>query len=248
MLIYRLPSQGHTWLLFYSWEQRKLSDVLTGLQNNTLSRAELSLEKGVALNVHYGDVLIKFGELLNVKKEVLPTIIDASIIAKYKASVLQNGDIIVADTAEDETVGKCSEISGLTNEIALSGLHTIPYRPQFKFALGYLGYYLNSDSYHHQLLPLMQGIKVTSISRTAMQNTTVCYPKAEVEQEHISTYFQRLDNLITLHQRERILIENLKRRFNLCQENQCYSVNIMQNGFRFTRRVQYERLQWRSTQ
>ena len=185
-----------------AWEQRKLGEVLIGLQNNTLSRAELTSEQGVALNVHYGDVLIKFGEYLDVKKEALPMVMDSSIVAKYKASFLQNGDIIVADTAEDETVGKCSEIAGLTNETAISGLHTIPYRPQFRFASGFLGYYMNSNSYHHQLLPLMQGIKVTSISKSAMQNTSICYPKTEDEQAEISGFFRNLDHLIALHQRK----------------------------------------------
>ena len=50
------------------WEQRKLGDILISLQNNTLSRADLSNEAGVAKNVHYGDVLIKFGEVLDVSK------------------------------------------------------------------------------------------------------------------------------------------------------------------------------------
>ena len=194
-----------------AWEQRKLGEVLIGLQNNTLSRAELTSEQGVALNVHYGDVLIKFGEYLDVKKEALPMVMDSSIVAKYKASFLQNGDIIVADTAEDETVGKCSEIAGLTNETAISGLHTIPYRPQFRFASGFLGYYMNSNSYHHQLLPLMQGIKVTSISKSAMQNTSICYPKTEDEQAEISGFFRNLDHLIALHQRKLEKLKNLKK-------------------------------------
>ena len=185
------------------WEQRKLGEVLISLQNNTLSRAELTTESGAAFDVHYGDVLIKFGEYLDIKKELLPMIMDGALPTKYKASFLQNGDVIVADTAEDETVGKCSEIAGLTDEIVISGLHTIPYRPLLKFASGYLGYYMNSTSYHHQLFPLMQGIKVTSISKSAMQNTIICYPKSEEEQAEISTYFRGLDNLITLHQRER---------------------------------------------
>lgn len=184
------------------WEQRNLSEVLINLQNNTLSRADLSFKQGTALNVHYGDVLIKFSEYLDVKKEVLPMIADGSIVAKYKGSFLQNGDIIVADTAEDETVGKCSEIASLTDEIVISGLHTIPYRPQFKFASGFLGYYMNSGAYHHQLLPLMQGIKVTSISKSAMQNTIISYPESEEEQAEISSFFRNIDNLITLHQRK----------------------------------------------
>ena len=193
------------------WEQRKLGDMLISLQNNTLSRAELSNETGVAKNVHYGDVLIKFGEVLDVSKEQLPMVLDESVLSKYKASFLQNGDVIVADTAEDSTVGKCCEIAGLNNEVVLSGLHTIPYRPIEKFAFGYLGYYLNSGAYHNQLIPLMQGIKVTSISKSAMQDTDIVYPKSVEEQGKIGDYFQSLDHLITLHQRELEKLQYIKK-------------------------------------
>ena len=188
-----------------------MGEILIGLQNNTLSRADLSNETGVAKNVHYGDVLIKFGEVLDVSKEKLPMISDESILSKYKSSFLQNGDVIVADTAEDSTVGKCSEIAGLNDEIVLSGLHTIPYRPIEKFASGYLGYYLNSSAYHNQLIPLMQGIKVTSISKSAMQDTDIVYPKSMEEQGKIGDYFQSLDNLITLHQRKYDKLTNVKK-------------------------------------
>ena len=193
------------------WEQRKLGDILISLQNNTLSRADLSNEAGVAKNVHYGDVLIKFGEVLDVSKEKLPMISDESVLSKYKSSFLQNGDVIVADTAEDSTVGKCSEIAGLNDVVVLSGLHTIPYRPIEKFASGYLGYYLNSSAYHNQLLPLMQGIKVTSISKSAMQDTDIVYPKSVEEQGKIGDYFQLLDRLITLHQRKCNELKEIKK-------------------------------------
>lgn len=181
------------------WEQRKLGEMLHSLKNNTLSRAELTYEESGIKNVHYGDILIKYGEILDIKKEKLPSIINAEIAEKYKTSFLQNGDIIFADTAEDETVGKCSEIAGLTNEKVLSGLHTIPYRPQLEFATGYLGYYLNSNAFHQQLIPFMQGIKVTSISKSAMQNMKVFYPKFLEEQKKIGIYFSALDESITLH-------------------------------------------------
>ena len=139
---------------------------------------------------------------MDVSKEKLPMISDESVLSKYKSSFLQNGDVIVADTAEDSTVGKCSEIAGLNDEVVLSGLHTIPYRPIEKFASGYLGYYLNSSAYHNQLIPLMQGIKVASISKSAMQDTDIVYPKSVKEQGKIGDYFQSLDHLITLHQRK----------------------------------------------
>ena len=185
-----------------AWEQRKLGETLYSLRNNTLSRVELSLENGVAKNVHYGDVLVKFGEILDVEKEFLPMIVDESVVAKYRSSFLQNGDIVIADTAEDEAVGKCSEIAGLSDEKVIAGLHTIPCRPLFNFASGYLGYYLNSNAYHKQLLPLMQGIKVTSISKSALQDTEIQYPGSLEEQEQIGTFFRHLDHLITLHQRK----------------------------------------------
>ena len=194
-----------------AWEQRKLKNILVSLQNNTLSRADLSNNTGVAKNVHYGDVLIKFGEVLDISKEQLPMITDEKVLPKYKASFLQNGDVVVADTAEDTTVGKCSEIAGLNDEVVISGLHTIPYRPVEKFATGYLGYYLNSDSYHNQLIPLMQGIKVTSISKSAMQDTNIIYPNSKEEQAKIGKYFITLDHLITLHQRELDHLKLLKK-------------------------------------
>ena len=185
--------------------------MLVGLQNNTLSRADLLSDTGVAKNVHYGDVLIKFGEILDVSKEQLPMISDESVLTKYKASFLRNGDVIVADTAEDSTAGKCSEIAGLNDEVVLSGLHTIPYRPVEKFASGYLGYYLNSGAYHNQLIPLMQGIKVTSISKSAMQDTNIVYPKSREEQGKMGAYFRSLDEMITLHQRKCDELQNMKK-------------------------------------
>ena len=75
-------------------------------------------------------------------------------------------------------------------------------------ALGYLGYYLNSNAYHYQLLPLMQGIKVLSLSRSNIQKTSVSYPIAVKEQQLIAYYFSQLDNLITLHQRK---LEEMKK-------------------------------------
>ncbi len=193
------------------WEQRKFRETFDFMQNNALSRADLSSAAGDIMNVHYGDILIKYGEVLDVKKDEMTYLLDASLVNKYQASLLQNGDIIIADAAEDETVGKCSEIAGLTDEKVLSGLHTIPCRPRGNFAEGYLGYYLNSSSYHDQLLPLIQGTKVSSISKSSIQDTDIMYPKSETEQRQIGDYFRNLDHLITLHQRKYDKLKTLKK-------------------------------------
>ena len=99
----------------------------------------------------------------------------------------------------------------MTDEIVLSGLHTIPCRPKLKFADGYLGYYLNSEIFHQQLLPFMQGIKVTSISKAAMKKMNIIYPKSVEEQAKIGGYFYNLDNLITFHQQKCDELKNIKK-------------------------------------
>lgn len=189
----------------YVWEQRKFDEVFDcTIPNNTLSRAELNYENGSVKNIHYGDILIRYGSIVDVQNDEIPFATGKSS-DDFKGALLQDGDIVIADTAEDETTGKACEIGNSQGVNVVSGLHTMVCRPRNKMASGYLGYYLNSDAYHHQLLPLMQGIKVLSLSKTNVQKTMVCYPKRESEQQLIADYFRNLDNLITLHQRKILL-------------------------------------------
>ena len=193
------------------WEQRKFDEVFDcTVPNNTLSRAELSYDEGTVLNVHYGDVLIKYGSVLDVQKDDIPRI-PHRCREDFNGALLQDGDVIIADTAEDETTGKACEIGNLQGSTIVSGLHTMVCRPRYRMALGYLGYYLNSNAYHHQLLPLMQGIKVLSLSRSNIQKTRVSYPAAVKEQQLIAKYFSQLDHLITLHQRKYDKLQNIKK-------------------------------------
>ena len=207
--------------MLIAWEQREFSSSFEILQSNTLSRAELNAENGVVGNVHYGDILVKYGEVLDLKTETLPYIQSKEIADKFKSSLLRNGDVVIADTAEDETVGKCTEIANLGAFDVLAGLHTIPLRPKQKYAVGYLGYYMNSNSFHDTLLPLMQGTKVTSISKSALQGTTISCPTEYSEQQQIGSYFRNLDHLITLHQRKQ---KPTILRFSICAliKRKCY--------------------------
>ena len=131
----------------FSWEQRKFDEVFDcTVPNNTLSRAELSYDEGTVLNVHYGDVLIKYGSVLDVQKDDIPRI-PHRCREDFNGALLQDGDVIIADTAEDETTGKACEIGNLQGSAIVSGLHTMVCRPRNRMALGYLGYYLNSNAY-----------------------------------------------------------------------------------------------------
>jgi len=178
------------------WEEHAFSDIFTFIPNNTLSRANLNNENGSVQNIHYGDVLIKFRECLNVQNERLPFISDVQDIERYHKVRLVNGDVIIADTAEDETVGKCTELIGLAGEIIVPGLHTIAIRPNKMFASGYLGFYMNSNSYREQLTQIMQGIKVLSISKTAISHTKIRFPSSINEQEKIARSLSSINDEI----------------------------------------------------
>ncbi|MCS2716217.1 restriction endonuclease subunit S [Bacteroides thetaiotaomicron] len=189
------------------WEEKEFSNTFLFLNNNTLSRAELNYESGSTKNVHYGDVLIKFGECLDISKEELPYITNEKIANKY--AHLQDGDIIIADAAEDETVGKCTELLNV-NEQVVAGLHTIACRPLLSFANRYLGYLLNASVFHNQLLPLMQGTKIVGISKSAIKDTLIYYPEFN-EQAQIGNYFQNIDKLIEAKQSRIDKLKNIKK-------------------------------------
>ena len=192
------------------WEQRKFNKVLEySVSTNTLSRAKLSNEPSDIKNIHYGDILVKYSAIVDVMSDDIPYVIEGKI-EHYKTQVLRNGDIIIADTAENFSVGKVIEIMGIMDVFVVSGLHTIAARPSIDFAPKYLGYYLNSPSYRSQLFRLMQGIKVLSLSKTNLAKTEIMFPRNINEQQQIGALIYLIDKLITLHQRKLETLKHIK--------------------------------------
>ena len=110
------------------WQEKRLGEIGMFLSNNTLSREQLNASNGDVYCIHYGDVLIKYPSIIDCEKEIMPFINENA----YKESMtdfLENGDIIISDTAEDETVGKACEIQNVGNKKILAGLHTMLLRP-----------------------------------------------------------------------------------------------------------------------
>lgn len=193
------------------WEQRKFEDSFNfPVSTNSLSRAMLNYDRGEVKSVHYGDVLIKYPAILNVKTAQIP-FINNGTRENFKSNLLKNGDLIFADAAEDESVGKAVEVNALTDEYLVSGLHTIVARPKGKMAEFFLGYYINSEIYHRQLLRLMQGTKVSAISKKNLLETEVSFPTRIEEQEKIGNFFKQLDDTIALHQRKLDLLKEQKK-------------------------------------
>ena len=187
-------------------------DCFEPLRNNTYSRAAMSPTMGVA-NIHYGDVLVKYGEVLDFEVADVPSLLSGTAPI---GDELQDGDVVIADTAEDETCGKSVEIAHLGSRKAVAGLHTIACRPKpGLFVPGWLGYYINSVPYHRQLVRLMAGSKVLSISRAALQGTTILVPSL-AEQRRTVAVLSSCDQLIRLKQK--LLEEKKTQKLALLQQ------------------------------
>ena len=174
------------------------ADAFVLLQNNTFSRDCLTIEEAEILNIHYGDILVKYGAVVDTSVDAIPYIREGIDVSKYSSnSYLKNGDVVFADTAEDYAVGKVCEIFRADGRKILSGLHTMPFRPTFICAPMYLGYYLNSAAYRVQVLPMIQGAKVSSISKSEIRKTKLYIPSLARQQQIVNVLYaldQRIDH------------------------------------------------------
>lgn len=191
------------------WKENTVKALGTFFSNNTYSRDCLNYEKGEYQNVHYGDVLITFPDVLNANNPLLPYINDDEKFVSE--TLIEDGDIIVADTAEDETVGKVCEVRNVGDKKIVSGLHTLWFRPnKAEFAPSYLAYLLNSFECHKQLVKKAHGIKVLSINKADFWKTVVRYPSIP-EQQAIAGIISKVDQCIENVQNSVNAVQKLKK-------------------------------------
>ena len=233
MLVPKLRFKREDGSDYPEWSSKSFANAFAPLNNNTFSRDMLS-ENGTVLNIHYGDILVKFGEVCDIQAMDIPKVNAEIDTSKYDE--LQDGDIILADTAEDETVGKAIEIYHTGTSKVVSGLHTMACRPNDKYAPKYMGYYINSPTYHNQLLPFMQGIKVTSIGRKNIADTVIYYPADLEEQQKIADFLSTVDEVITQSEAE---VQNLE------QQKKAAMQKIFSQEVRFKREDGSDYPEWK---
>ena len=151
------------------WDLILFEDCFSVLSNNTLSRAELNYNGGELQNIHYGDILVKFSAVTDCGAERLPYV-NAELVKKVSKGFLRDGDIVIADTAEDNTVGKATEVVADNGNKVLSGLHTIPCRAKDDkmFVPMWLGYFINHNTYHNQLCLISPALKYHRFQRVLL--------------------------------------------------------------------------------
>lgn len=184
----RLPGFVGKWQLFV------FGDLFDFIPNNAFTRAQMDVS-GRVKNIHYGDILTKYGAYISADSKDIPYIAKEIDLSRFSEKCyLQSGDLVIADTAEDETVGKALEVINVECPM-LAGQHTLLCRPKVRFAEKFLGYYLNGACYHDQLIPYIVGTKVSSVSKASMAQTALVVPDYE-EQQAIAEILSNMDSEI----------------------------------------------------
>lgn len=182
------------------WEIKDFNQVFAFGVTNTFSRECMCEDSTGVKNIHYGDILMRYGEVLKLSEQEIPSLL--SDIGAKITTFVEDGDVVIADTAEDLTAGKAVEVQETHGKKVAAGLHTMLCKPiKDCFAPGWLGYYMNSETYHKQLVPYIAGVKVMSISKGNIVKTHILMPPIE-EQAAIAEVLSTADREIELLQQD----------------------------------------------
>ena len=178
------------------WEQRKLGSIgstYTGLSGKTKE----DFGHGEAQYITY----------LNVFQN---TIADITMTDKVEIDTTQNevkyGDVLFTTSSETpEEVGMSSVWLGDTPNIYLNSF-CFGFRPNQKIDPYFLGYSLHAPYMRDKIKILAQGISRYNISKNKVMELEISLPNNE-EQKLLGAFLQRIDLIITLHQRK---LDNIK--------------------------------------
>lgn len=191
------------------WETSTLGELGHLIPNNSLSWDCIS-NTGLIANIHYGQILTRFGAVVDASITQLP-FIHRSYESKFvNGNKAKDGDVIFADTAEDDTVGKAIELINIGNKHIVSGLHTFWFRPDVEFAHSFLGYAVSGETFHSQIPLLATGTKVSSISKPNLLKLEIHYPTDLAEQSAIAKVLTDMDSEIEKLEKKLAKYERVK--------------------------------------
>ena len=173
-----------------AWEQRKLGELVQFSKGAGYSKGDLK---------DSGTPIILYGRLYT-KYETVIAEVDTFADAKAGSVYSRGGEVIVpasGETAEDISIASVVEKSG----VLLGGdLNIIT--PSDNLDPAFLAISISNGKPHDDMAKMAQGKSVVHLHNADLEKIELVYPTHD-EQVQISAYFKRLDNLITLHQRER---------------------------------------------
>ena len=182
----------------YDWEQRKLGEIYGSIGNAFVGTATPYYAEHGHFYLESNNV--KDGQI-NHNAEIF---INDEFYEKQKDKWLHTGDMVMVQSGH---VGHAAVIPEELDNTAAHAL--IMFRnPKEEIEPYFLNYEYQTDKAKKQIENITTGNTIKHILASDMQEFVVDIPKYE-EQKVIASYFCKLDNLITLHQRQHKLHLNM---------------------------------------
>ena len=178
----------------YSWEQRKLGDIATLSKGNGYSKSDLSAS---------GNPIILYGRLYTNYETTIRNV-DTFVKLKDKSVISQGGEVIVP--ASGETAEDISRASVVKNQGVIIGGDLNVIKVNILLDPTFLALTISNGEQQKELSKRAQGKSVVHLHNSDLQEVNLIFPLLN-EQRKISTLFEKMDNIITLHQRK---LNNLK--------------------------------------
>ncbi len=181
------------------WELVSLDLVFDFLRTASYSREQLT-ENGNIQYVHYGDIHTKLNYFVNFSNTKLSSIRETQ--AKIY-SLIQDGDIIMADASEDyEGIGKSVEVRNLGDNKAISGLHTFLLRDKADYFVdGFRGFIFSNSLVKASIDKYATGLKVYGISKNNLKLVKIPKPPKPEQAAIAATLFGMDSEIDSLEQK-----------------------------------------------
>ena len=183
-----------------AWEQRKYEDIGYSLSGGNLSYNDLN-EDGI-------NKCILYGELYTQYDTVIKDIVNRT--NKFSRTIYKN-DILFPQSTTVDALSLISPACMNEEKAETGGVFII--RPYKNIDGNFIAYYTKGNNQQRlKLSKKAQGLTIVHLYYQSIKDETLFAPKYE-EQTQISQLLLKLDNLITLHQRELEKLQNLKKAY-----------------------------------
>ena len=184
-----------------SWEQRQLGTLGTTYSGLTGKTKE-----------HFGKGSAKYITYMNVFSNSITSskMLDAVEIDYSQNEVIQ-GDIFFTTSSETPNeVGMTSVLLRKPLQTTYLNSFCFGYRMLDKQNQKFMAYNLRSPGFRKNIILLAQGISRYNISKNKVMELNIALPSMD-EQKKLGQFFFKLDDMITLHQRQLSKLEKLKK-------------------------------------
>ena len=181
-----------------AWEQRKLGDIATFSKGNGYSKSDLAPS---------GDPIILYGRLYTNYETTIRNV-DTFVELKDKSVISQGDEVIVP--ASGETVEDISRASVVKDQGVIIGGDLNVIKVNHLLDPTFLALTISNGEQQKELSKRAQGKSVVHLHNSDLQEVNLTFPLLN-EQKEISTLFEKMDSIITLHQRKLDCLISIKK-------------------------------------